>query len=96
MLVKVFSVYDSKAQAFLQPFFSSNGATACRMFERAVNEVDSNFGRHAGDYELFEIGDFDDASGTLEPAAHRASLGLASSFLKPVAAPPTREQLRSV
>lgn len=96
MLCKVFSVYDSKAQAFLQPFFSANGATACRMFERAVNEEGSNFNRYCGDYELFEIGDFDDSSGTLEPAAHRVSLGLASSFVKPVAAPPTREQLRSV
>lgn len=81
MILKVFAVYDSKAQAFLQPFFAPNAGVACRMFETAVKQEGSQFGRFAGDYELFELGTFDDSFGDLAPAEHRVSLGLAVTFL---------------
>lgn len=83
MVLKVFAVYDSKARSFLQPFFSVNGAVAVRAFESASNDERHDFHRFAGDYELFEIGEWDDHSGELTTLEHRSSLGLASSFLKP-------------
>lgn len=83
MIVKIFAIYDSKARAFLQPFFSPNAAVALRSFERAVNDERSDFHVFAGDYELFELGEFNDHSGELVAAEHKSSLGLASLFLKP-------------
>lgn len=82
MFHKVFSVYDSKARGFLQPFFAINGAVAVRMFESAVNDSASPFFRFASDYELFEIGEWHEDSGELVAIEHRVSLGMASSFLK--------------
>ena len=62
---KMFSVYDLKAQAFLQPFFSVHAGSAIRAFEDAVGDSASPIGKHPSDYQLFELGYFDDHSGEL-------------------------------
>lgn len=83
MIHKIFAIYDSKARAYLQPFFAVNASVALRSFERAVNDERSDFHAYAGDYELFELGEFDDFDGCVDPAEHKSSLGLATLFLKP-------------
>lgn len=63
--MKIFSIRDSKAKAFLQPFFSPNIATALRAVASAVNEEGHQFNRYSVDYDLYEIGSFDDSNGKL-------------------------------
>lgn len=63
----MFSVYDVKAQAYLQPFFASQKGEAIRSFTDAVNKSDHQFHRHAEDYSLFHVGQFDDNSGLVSP-----------------------------
>lgn len=82
MWMKVFAVYDSKAAAYQQPFFAPNPAVACRMVERAVNDANTDFHRYAADYTLFEIGAYDDASGSLVAAEKQVNLGVLITFLK--------------
>lgn len=82
MVVKIFAVYDSKAKAFLQPFFSVNSATAIRSFESAANDERHDFSKYAGDFSLFEIGYFDDAEGRVEGLDAKVNLGLAVEYLK--------------
>jgi len=60
MKVGMFVIYDSKANAYLQPWFLSKREMATRVFSDCVNDPEHNFGRHPEDYTLFEIGDFDD------------------------------------
>lgn len=79
---KVFSIYDSKAKAWLQPFFATNAAVAVRMFERAVNDTSSDFNRFAGDYTLFEVGSWSEDDGVLLETSPKVSLGVAVEFLK--------------
>lgn len=95
MVLKVFSVFDSKAKAYLQPFQAVNSAVALRSFEAAVNDERHDFHRFASDYTLFELGYFDDSTGMIECHDAHVALGTAVEFLKTVA-PPTREQLRGV
>lgn len=59
----VFSIYDSKAEAYLPPFITPNIAVAVRMFSSAACDPTHNFAKFAGDYTLFEIGKFDDSKG---------------------------------
>ncbi len=80
---KVFSIFDSKADAFLQPFFSPTAATALRGFEKAAQDETTDFHRFAGDYSLFEIGDWDQAKGTWVAHEAKINLGLALQFLTP-------------
>ena len=65
MIQKVFGVRDTKALAFLQPFFSASTGAAVRAFGDAVNEGNSPLSKHPEDYLLYEIGDFDDQTGEL-------------------------------
>jgi len=82
MWQKVFSVYDAKAAAYLQPFFAPNSAVAARMIERAVNDASTDFHRYAADYTLFEIGAYDSTSGLLVAAEKQINLGLLLTFVK--------------
>lgn len=63
--LKVFSVYDAKVEAFMQPFFCITIAQAIRMFSDTCNDQASMFNKHPEDYALFELGVFDDAGGQL-------------------------------
>lgn len=64
-VMKVYSIHDCKAEAFNQPFFSPNSQTAMRMFQMNVNEAGTMLNQNAGDYTLFEIGEFDLVEGKL-------------------------------
>ncbi len=78
----VFSVFDSKVGAFLTPFFCKNRAVALRSFMSACQDVGSDFHRYAGDYTLFEIGEWDPEKGNWKQHEAKQNLGLASQFLE--------------
>ncbi len=82
MKLQVFSIFDSKAEAFIQPWYSQTLGTAVRSFEQAVNQPDSDFHKFAGDYTLFHLGDFDQANGLFTALPAHVNLGVALSFLK--------------
>jgi len=79
---KVFSVYDSKAKAWLPPFVSPNAAVAIRSFEAAANTAQHEFHRFAADFVLFEVGAWDESRGELLNLAEKVSLGVAIEFIK--------------
>lgn len=79
---KVFSIFDSKAQAWLQPFFAVNAAVAVRMFERACNDENTDYFRFASDYSLFEVGEWSESRGELVSVEPKVALGVAVEFLK--------------
>jgi len=61
MKFKIFSIFDGKALAYLPPFYLAETAMAVRVFGDCVNSNDHQFGKHPGDYTLFELGTFDDS-----------------------------------
>lgn len=61
----MFTIFDSKAEAYLQPFFSENAETAKREFGAAVNG-EGNFAQFAEDYALFELGEFSQEFGNFD------------------------------
>lgn len=81
MTLKVYSVFDSKAGAFLQPFFCVNRAVALRSFMTAVQDERSEFHRYAADFTLFEVGEWDQMDGKLSCFDVKENLGLASQYL---------------
>ena len=81
MKMKVCSVFDSKAEAYLQPFYSRSRGEALRAFEDAVNR-EGSFKAHVADYTLFEIGEFDDSSGQIVMHYAMVNLGCAIEFLR--------------
>ena len=63
MIQKMFSVYDLKTKAFMQPWFSPEPGSAMRAFGDECNKANSPLAAHPEDYQLFELGSFDDISG---------------------------------
>lgn len=66
MKLKMVSIYDSKAQAYLPPFFVRHVAHAVRGFQGALTNAETDFGKFPIDYSLHEFGEFDDETGQLE------------------------------
>lgn len=89
MLIKAFSVFDSKAEAYLQPFFATTVGMAMRSFGDAVKDEGHQFHKHAADYTLFQIGGFDDDKGVLSSVTH-VNLGCALEYLAKVDDPISR------
>lgn len=82
MLFAMFTVYDSKAQAFLPPWIMTQTTMAQRAFSDCANSKDHQFGTHPEDYTLFQLGMWDDETGVLDQLPSPRSLGLALEYIK--------------
>lgn len=65
MTLLLFSVFDSKAEAFLRPFLAETKGLAARSFTDACNDPEHEMCKHAEDYTLFCVGEFDQVTGEL-------------------------------
>ena len=65
MKLLVFSVFDDKAGVYGTPIFVNTRGVAVRSFSDAVQKEGSEFHKHAGDYKLYFLGEFDNCSGEL-------------------------------
>lgn len=77
MLMKIFTIYDCKAEAHLPPFYCPAAGTAIRSFGEAADDPSHAFCKHAADYTLFQIGVFDDSNASIEMYEAKISLGTA-------------------
>lgn len=80
MIHKMFTIYDSKANSFLQPFLCPNQSVAIRHFAHAANDPQSDVCRYAQDFNLFEIGTFDTETGDLAITTPNINHGMAIQF----------------
>jgi len=81
MIHRMFTIYDSKTEAYLRPFYCLTAGEAERTFGDTCNDPSTLFYRHPGDYTLFEIGTFDDATSVIVGDSPR-NLGTALNFKK--------------
>lgn len=65
MIMKIFAVKDKQVEAFLQPFFSPTIGSALRSLMEVVNDPQHTFSKHAPDYVLYDLGEFDDTTGCI-------------------------------
>lgn len=106
--MQIYSIFDSKAECYLQPFFCPTRAVALRHFSQACNDETTQFYLYPGDFTLFELGDFNEKTGTLNAEKTHLNLGLAQQFktnpaaLKIATTPPaekfsfTQEQIDAI
>lgn len=62
----IVSVLDLATETYGRPFVVHHPRQAVRSFTDEVNNPESEIARHAEDYELYQLGTFDDATGQLE------------------------------
>lgn len=86
MKYAMFTIHDSKAQAYITPWFLPEVGQAVRAFGDCVNSDTHQFGLHPEDYTLFEIGEYDDSNGECTPT-QKLSIANGMDVLKPKTQP---------
>jgi len=67
--VTLYSIFDSKAESFLQPFFAPTDAVALRWVRAAINDPQHDFHKYSADYTLFRVGSFSTKTGEVKSMA---------------------------
>ena len=66
MKINIYSIHDSKAQAYGQPFLLQTDGLATRSFIQATQAEQTGFSKHPLDYTLFRIGVYDDETSIIK------------------------------
>ena len=68
MIMVICSIRDSAADAYGRPFFLPSVGVAIRSFTDEINRAaeDNQIYQHPEDFDLFELGTFDDSTGKFE------------------------------
>lgn len=82
MISKVFSIRDTKAEAFLPPFMAPATGHALRSFMDACSDPNSTFYKHPDDFMLYEIATFDDSTAVYESLSPVKLVNYASDLIK--------------
>lgn len=67
---KLFSIYDRKAQYYLPLMQHRSQADAIREFTGLVVNSETPLATYPADFDLIELGDFDQVVGTIVPNIH--------------------------
>lgn len=65
MILKAFAFLDIKTGSYSRPFFVNHLAEAIRMASEIGSDKSTMVGRYPADYELVEIGTFDDQTANM-------------------------------
>lgn len=69
--LKLYSLRDRKQNTFKAPATSANIAVLTRDLTEVINNnAESPLSKHSEDYELYEIGEFDEITGKITPSEH--------------------------
>lgn len=81
MILKIFTVYDSKVEAYLPPFTSRSKGDAIRSISKMVNDPQHDFSKYAADFTLFELGEYLDDTAGIYPHKTPVSMGVLLEFV---------------
>lgn len=75
MKMYVYSLHDSKAGAFLRPFYAPSKGLALRAVLAALEDPNHDLAKYPGDFTLFELGEWEDTTAVYTPHEAKQSLG---------------------
>lgn len=81
MKMKIYAVHDRAADAFMTPFFQASRGLALRSFCAAVEE-EGPLAKHMMDYRLYEVGLWDDATGSVLPLEEIELVASGADYVK--------------
>lgn len=76
-MLKIFSVLDVVSEAYGAPIVCPTRGIALRSFTDACNQEGSPMKQYPTDFKLYELGTFDNTSGTIE--GHKVPVFVASA-----------------
>lgn len=82
MKMLIYVIYDSKVEAYNQPWYCPTKAAAIRNFSDLVNDSKSAIAAHPEDYTLFEVGSVDMNTCKFDIHPTLLSLGIGHEFVR--------------
>lgn len=79
--LKMFAVRDKKVGIFMKPFFDVHTGQALRSWEEACSAKESPFNKFPLDFSFFQLGEFDDLTGSLNILESPLELSSAAEVL---------------
>lgn len=80
MIINAYTIYDSKTEAHMRPFYCHTDGEAIRTFSDAVNDPQSPYHKHPHDFTLMACGSFDDTLAAFSNLTAPVNLGGAHTF----------------
>lgn len=77
---RIYSVHDSKAKAYLNPFYARTSGEAIRAFQTECKNNQSPFSQYPADFTLYELGEFCENTASLITHANPIHLSNAAEF----------------
>ncbi|AXH77461.1 MAG: nonstructural protein [Microviridae sp.] len=65
--MRIYSVYDEKAEEFSPPFFQQNDRLAQRMITESCKGNGSMLAAYPEDFKLYRLGEFESSTGEITP-----------------------------
>ena len=81
-MLKIFTIYDSKVGAYMNPIFLRSKGEAVRSLEAALSDSNHIFSKNPEDFTLFELGSWDESNSKFVLHSTPISIGLVSEFVK--------------
>lgn len=69
--MKIYSIYDRATEAYQAPFFQPTGPAAIRIVKGEANREGSMLNAAPADFELWELGDFNETTGEITAKRER-------------------------
>ena len=94
MILKIFSVLDSRVATFSAPFHHQREASAIRDFSDAVNDAsnpNNMWHKHPEDFSLYQVGEFNSETGEIIPVNPK-NLVTASALKSAISEAPPNEK----
>lgn len=68
MLTRFYTLFDIKTQYYLPPFTAHNDGDAARQIQMILRKGNNIYAQYPEDYNLYEVGSFDDSTGKINAA----------------------------
>lgn len=69
--MNLYTIRDKKADVVMAPFAAPTDGVACRSILEAFRDASSMVSKYPSDYELIQVGEYDEKTGELAPMPAR-------------------------
>jgi len=80
MEYRMYAFYDAGGSIYYPPFAVTEHGLAVRHFHKLVNDTNTDFGKFPGDFQLWEIGKYNDQTGQMTPMEEKINHGNGLQF----------------
>lgn len=72
-MMNIYSVFDRAVEAYTPPFCQPSNNAAIRAIKNELANPDSQLAKHSTDFELWQLGQFNEQTGDVTPHKERVA-----------------------